>query len=119
MLEFTPEFIPESCSPDLQQGNVSSLALEFTLGVCLPVFLPGVGGFCVDKKPDNYIRNATRGIYHPKGCQFQTAPRLKKNLLIRIILKIIFYRITRHKPVRHDMRTSGNKMNISIENINF
>ncbi len=39
-----PEFIPESCSPDSQQGNVSSLALEFTLGVCLLAFLPGVGG---------------------------------------------------------------------------
>ncbi len=39
-----PEFIPESCSPDSQQGNVSSLDFEFTLGVCLLAFLPGVGG---------------------------------------------------------------------------
>ncbi len=39
-----PEFIPESCSPDSQQGNVSPLALEFTLGVGLLACLPGVGG---------------------------------------------------------------------------
>jgi hypothetical protein len=30
--------------------DVSSLALEFTLGVCLLAFLPGIGGFCVDKE---------------------------------------------------------------------
>ncbi len=29
---------------DSQQGNVSSLAFEFTLGVCLLACLPGVGG---------------------------------------------------------------------------
>ena len=28
-----PEFTPESYSPDSQQGNVSSLALEFTLSL--------------------------------------------------------------------------------------
>ncbi len=44
-MEFTPEFIPGCCSPDSQQGNVSSLALEFTLGVCLLACLPGVGGY--------------------------------------------------------------------------
>ena len=27
--------------------------------------------FCVDKELYNYIRNATRGFYHPKGCQFK------------------------------------------------
>ncbi len=39
-----PEFIPERAPLDSQQGNVSSLALEFTLGVCLLACLPGVGG---------------------------------------------------------------------------
>jgi len=39
-----PEFIPGSLPLDSQQGNVSSLAFEFTLGVCLPACLPGVGG---------------------------------------------------------------------------
>ncbi len=39
-----PEFIPESPPLDSQQGNVSTLAFEFTLGVCLLACLPGVGG---------------------------------------------------------------------------
>jgi hypothetical protein len=27
--------------------------------------------FCADKEPYDCINNATRGIYHPKGCQNQ------------------------------------------------
>jgi hypothetical protein len=42
--EVYPEFIPESCSPDSQQGNSILLDLEFTLGVSLFALLPGVGG---------------------------------------------------------------------------
>ena len=39
-----PEFIPGCTYTALLPGDVSSLALEFTLGVCLLAFLPGVGG---------------------------------------------------------------------------
>ncbi len=42
-LEFTQSLSPRA-PLDSQQGNVSSLAFEFTLGVCLLAFLPGVGG---------------------------------------------------------------------------
>jgi hypothetical protein len=28
--------------------------------------------FCVDREPYDCFNNASRGIYHPKGCQFQT-----------------------------------------------
>jgi hypothetical protein len=38
-----PEFIPESCSPDSQQGSVCLLALEFTLDVSSLAFLSGAG----------------------------------------------------------------------------
>jgi hypothetical protein len=38
------EFIPENHFLGLQQGNVSLLALEFTLGCAYTVLLPGVGG---------------------------------------------------------------------------
>ena len=44
--------------PDSQQGNVSSLAFEFTLGVCLLACLPGVGGL----SPVIYVP-----IRHPEG----------------------------------------------------
>ena len=27
--------------------------------------------FCVDREPYDCFNNASRGIYHPKGCQFQ------------------------------------------------
>jgi hypothetical protein len=39
-----PEFIPESCLHEPQQGNVSSLSLAFTLDVCLLAYLSGIGG---------------------------------------------------------------------------
>ena len=39
-----PEFIPGCTYTALLPGNVSSLALEFNLGVCLLACLPGVGG---------------------------------------------------------------------------
>jgi hypothetical protein len=29
--------------------------------------------FCVDREPYDCFNNASRGIYHPKGCQFQTS----------------------------------------------
>jgi hypothetical protein len=36
--------------------------------------------FCVAKESYDRVNNATRGSYHPEGCQFQTAPRPKKNI---------------------------------------
>ncbi len=54
MLWSLPRVYPREPPLDSQQGNVSSLALEFTLGVCLLACLPGVGG--LRPKEASYLR---------------------------------------------------------------
>jgi hypothetical protein len=44
--------------------------------------------FCVDKDPDNYIRNTTRGFYHPKGCQFVETATTNAFALVRSLMMI-------------------------------
>ena len=56
--------------------------------MCLPVFLPGVGGFGVDKELYNDINNVTRGFYHPKGYPIA---KCRMGLAGRIMFLLLFF----------------------------
>ncbi|MBL7144934.1 MAG: hypothetical protein ISS76_11930 [Phycisphaerae bacterium] len=53
-----------------------------------------------------------------KGANFKQHTS-RKNSLNRIILRKLYLSHCPAQPLPRDMRTSGNKMNINIENINF
>jgi hypothetical protein len=55
-----PEFIPESCLPDSQQGSVCLLALELTLDVSSPASLSGIGRDGCN--PSSYHMTLTGGL---------------------------------------------------------
>ena len=66
--------------------------------MCLPVFLPGVGG--AENEPYDCFKNVTRVFYHPAGCQFGKRPKLIQSIYLQRFMMI--------KPYsRHQLRRGG------------